>query len=306
MKLILFSKGRAAARHVEFSMPLVAACVVGFMALSIAGFGYLLSRSIGPARPVADIDGLKLDVASQQKYLDEIKGSAQEQIDALAIRMGELNASAIRLNALGRRLTDMADLNEGEFDFENPPAVGGPVESELASATGQATDFFSDINTMDRKLYDQQQQLMVLEGLLLNRRLSDRVFPKGRPVTAGWISSYFGRRSDPFTGKSTSHRGVDFAGKAGADVIAVAAGVVTFSGPRHGYGNMVEISHGNGYVTRYAHNQRNLVAPGDQIQPGQIIALVGSTGRATGPNLHFEVWHQGRPVNPVKYIRKTT
>ena len=306
MKLILFSKGRAAARHVEFSMPLVAACVVGFMALSIAGFGYLLSRSIGPARPVADIDGLKLDVASQQKYLDEIKGSAQEQIDALAIRMGELNASAIRLNALGRRLTDMADLNEGEFDFENPPAVGGPVESELASATGQATDFFSDINTMDRKLYDQQQQLMVLEGLLLNRRLSDRVFPKGRPVTAGWISSYFGRRSDPFTGKSTSHRGVDFAGKAGADVIAVAAGVVTYSGPRQGYGNMVEISHGNGYVTRYAHNQRNLVAPGDQIQPGQIIALVGSTGRATGPNLHFEVWHQGRPVNPVKYIRKTT
>ena len=306
MKLILFSKGRAAARHVEFSMPLVAACVVGFMALSIAGFGYLLSRSIGPARPVADIDGLKLDVASQQKYLDEIKGSAQEQIDALAIRMGELNASAIRLNALGRRLTDMADLNEGEFDFENPPAVGGPVESELASATGQATDFFSDINTMDRKLYDQQQQLTVLEGLLLNRRLSDRVFPKGRPVTAGWISSYFGRRSDPFTGKSTSHRGVDFAGKAGADVIAVAAGVVTYSGPRQGYGNMVEISHGNGYVTRYAHNQRNLVAPGDQIQPGQIIALVGSTGRATGPNLHFEVWHQGRPVNPVKYIRKTT
>ena len=220
--------------------------------------------------------------------------------------MGELNASAIRLNALGRRLTDMADLNEGEFDFENPPAVGGPVESELASATGQATDFFSDINTMDRKLYDQQQQLTVLEGLLLNRRLSDRVFPKGRPVTAGWISSYFGRRSDPFTGKSTSHRGVDFAGKAGADVIAVAAGVVTYSGPRQGYGNMVEISHGNGYVTRYAHNQRNLVAPGDQIQPGQIIALVGSTGRATGPNLHFEVWHQGRPVNPVKYIRKTT
>jgi murein DD-endopeptidase MepM/ murein hydrolase activator NlpD len=287
-------------------MPLVAACVAGFMALSIGGFGYLLARSLGPVQPVADIDGLKIDIASQQKYLDEIKGSAQEQIDALAIRMGELNASAIRLNALGRRLTDMADLNEGEFDFENPPAVGGPVESELASATGQATDFFSDINTMDRKLYDQQQQLTVLEGLLLNRRLSDRVFPKGRPVTAGWISSYFGRRSDPFTGKSTSHRGVDFAGKAGADVIAVAAGVVTYSGPRQGYGNMVEISHGNGYVTRYAHNQRNLVAPGDQIQPGQIIALVGSTGRATGPNLHFEVWHQGRPVNPVKYIRKTT
>ena len=306
MKLILFSQGRAAARHLEFSVPLVATCLIGFMAASIGGFGYLFARSLGPQQPVADVDNLKLDVAAQRRSLDEIKSNAQEQIDALTIRMGELNASAIRLNALGRRLTNMADLDEGEFDFENPPAVGGPVESEMSPATGQTADFFADINTMDRKLHDQQQQLTVLEGLLLNRRLSDRVYPKGRPVKSGWISSYFGRRADPFTGKSTSHRGVDFAGKAGGDVIAVAAGVVTYSGPRQGYGNMVEINHGNGYVTRYAHNERNLVAPGDQIQPGQVIALIGSTGRATGPNLHFEVWHQGRPVDPVKYVRKTT
>jgi len=306
MKLILFSKGRAAARHIEFSVPLVAACLIGFMALSIGGFGYLFARALDLQQPIADVDHMKSDLAAQQKSLDEIKDSAQEQIDALTIRMGELNATAIRLNALGRRLTDMADLDEGEFNFENPPAVGGPVESEMPHAAGQAVDFFADIDTMDRRLYDQQQQLMVLEGLLLNRRLNDRVYPKGRPVKSGWISSYFGRRSDPFTGKSTSHRGLDFAGKAGGDVIAVAAGVVTYSGSRHGYGNMVEINHGNGYVTRYAHNERNLVAPGDQIQPGQTIALIGSTGRATGPNLHFEVWHQGRPVNPVKYIRQTT
>jgi len=306
MKLILFSQGRAAARHVEFSVPLAATCLIGFMAASIGGFGYLFSLTLGPQQPVADVDHLKRDIAAQQESLDEIKGSAQEQIDALTIRMGELNASAIRLNALGRRLTSMADLDEGEFNFEDAPAVGGPVESEMLPAGGQTADFFADINTMDRKLHDQQQQLTVLEGLLLNRRLNDRVYPKGRPVKSGWISSYFGRRTDPFTGKSTSHRGVDFAGKAGGDVIAVAAGVVTYSGPRHGYGNMVEINHGNGYVTRYAHNERNLVAPGDQIQPGQVIALVGSTGRATGPNLHFEVWHQGRPVDPAKYVRQTT
>lgn len=306
MKLILFSQGRAAARHFEFSVPLVAACLIGFMASFIGGFGFLFAHSMGPAQPVADVDHLKRDLAAQQTKLDEIKGSAQEQIDALTIRMGELNASAIRLNALGQRITDMADLDEGEFNFENPPALGGPVEAEMLPASGQGADFFADINTMDRRLHDQQQQLMVLEGLLLNRRLDDRVYPKGRPVRSGWISSYFGRRTDPFTGKSTSHRGVDFAGKAGGDVIAVAAGVVTYSGSRHGYGNMVEINHGNGYVTRYAHNERNLVAPGDQIRPGQAIALIGSTGRATGPNLHFEVWHQGQPVNPVKYIRQTT
>ncbi|MDH3509628.1 MAG: M23 family metallopeptidase [Gammaproteobacteria bacterium] len=306
MKLILFSQGRAAARHFEFSAPLVVACVIGFMVLSITGFGYLAARALDPQQPVADVDHLKRDVAAQQEALEEIKGGAQEQIDALTIRMGELNASAIRLNALGRRLTEMADLDEGEFNFENPPALGGPIESEISPATGKGADVFADINAMDRRLHDQQQQLMVLEGLLLNRRLNDRVYPKGRPVKSGWISSEFGRRTDPFNGKTTSHRGVDFAGKAGSDVIAVAAGVVTYSGSRHGYGNMVEINHGNGYVTRYAHNQRNLVAPGDQIQPGQTIALIGSTGRATGPNLHFEVWHQGRPVNPLKFIRQTT
>ena len=178
MKLILFSKGRAAARHVEFSVPLVVACLIGFMALSIGGVGYLFARALDRQQPIADVDHMKSDLAAQQKSLDEIKDSAQKQIDALTIRMGELNASAIRLNALGRRLTDMADLDEGEFDFENPPAVGGPVESEMPRTTGQAADFFADINTMDRRLHDQQQQLMVLEGLLLNRRLNDRFYPK--------------------------------------------------------------------------------------------------------------------------------
>lgn len=305
MKLILFSQSRAAARHVDVSVPLVTVSGIGLVGL-VAGLGFLVARAIGPVQPVADVSQLQHDVAAQQMALNAIEGRAQEQIDALTMRMGELNAGAIRLNALGGRLANMADLDEGEFNFENPPAIGGPAESEVLTDSAQGAAFFADINTMDRKLHDQEQQLMVLEGLLLNRRLNDRVFPKGRPVKAGWISSYFGRRTDPFTGKTTSHRGVDFAGKAGGDVIAVAAGVVTYSGPRSGYGNMVEINHGNGYVTRYAHNQRNLVAPGDQIQPGQTIALVGATGRATGPNVHFEVWHRGAPVNPVKYVRDST
>jgi murein DD-endopeptidase MepM/ murein hydrolase activator NlpD len=176
----------------------------------------------------------------------------------------------------------------------------------MMASTTQVADFFADISTMNRKLRDQEQQLMVLEGLLLNRNLDAKVHPQGRPVKSGWMSSYFGRRTDPFTGKTANHKGVDFAGKAGSDVIAVAAGVVSYSGSRSGYGNMVEINHGNGYVTRYAHNQKNLVAPGDQVQPGQTIALIGSTGRATGPNLHFEVLLRGMRVDPVKYIRKTS
>jgi len=287
-------------------MPLVIAGFVAVIMLLAGGFGYIFAQSAGPIRPMADINELKRDLAQQQDELVALRNRGQEQIDALAQRMGGLNASAIRLDALGRRLTIMADLDDGEFDFDSEPAVGGPLEHVMVPAAVQVTDFFANISSIDRKLHGQQQQLRVLEGLLLKRKLHERVYPQGRPVRAGYVSSYFGRRTDPFTGKTANHRGIDFAGKLGSDVLAVAGGVVTYSGPRYGYGNMVEINHGNGYVTRYAHNDRNLVVPGDQIQPGQIIALMGKTGRATGPNLHFEVWHRGRPIDPVKHVRQTT
>ena len=155
---------------------------------------------------------------------------------------------------------------------------------------------------MDSQLTNRQQQLGILEDLLLNRKLQNEVHPEGRPIFSGYISSGFGNRMDPFTGRVAFHEGIDFAGKEGTDVVAVASGVVTWSGNRYGYGKIVEITHGNGYVTRYAHNAENLVAVGDTIKRGEIIALMGATGRATGPNLHFEVLRNGRVVDPLTYI----
>ena len=306
MKLILLTESRAAARHIHISMPVLVGCVTFLLTILIGSGGVLFARSMASAQSVADLDELRAGLTAQKTELTELRNRAEEQLDALAVRMGSLNASAIRLDALGHRLTDMANLDDGEFDFVSEPALGGPLEPAAGPETGQVSDFFVAIDSMDRSLYDQEQQLLVLERLMLNRKLHERVYPQGRPVKSGYISSYFGKRTDPFNGKTANHRRIDFAGKSGSDVVAVAGGVVTYSGPRSGYGNMVEINHGNGYVTRYAHNEQNLVAPGDQIQPGQKIALMGSTGRATGPNLHFEVWHRGRPVNPVKYIRQTT
>jgi len=141
---------------------------------------------------------------------------------------------------------------------------------------------------------------------LMHQNLNNRVYPQGRPVGSGWISSYFGKRTDPFTGKLANHTGIDFAGKLGADVAVVADGVVTWSADRYGYGIMVEVNHGNGYSTRYAHNSENLVTVGDEVKKGQTVALMGETGRATGPNLHFEVLKNGRRVNPVNFIREST
>ncbi|MFQ5634953.1 MAG: M23 family metallopeptidase [Gammaproteobacteria bacterium] len=306
MKVILLSQSRAAARHLSFSVPAVVAGICLLAVGVVGGVSYLMARSFGPLQPLAEVNEIQADLAAQRDELAALRGRAQEQLDALAIRMGELNARAIRLDALGSRLTEMADLDDGEFDFDSEPALGGPLEPVDAPKDGQIADFFLDMKSMDKALHDQEQQLSILEGLLMTRKLNERVSPKGRPVRAGYISSYFGHRADPFTGKDANHRGVDFAGKRGSDVIAVAAGVVTYSGPRYGYGNMVEVNHGNGYVTRYAHNEQNLVAPGDSVQPGQTIALMGSSGRATGPNLHFEVRHRGRAVNPVKFIRRTS
>jgi murein DD-endopeptidase MepM/ murein hydrolase activator NlpD len=215
-----------------------------------------------------------------------------------------MNARIIRLDALGRRLTEMADLGDGEFDFDSVPAIGGPEEPYATGSNIAVPEVLAAMTELDRQLNNREAQLGVLESVLMNQNLSERVYPQGRPVKSGWMSSYFGKRTDPFTGKQANHRGVDFAGKSGAEIMTVADGVVTWSSPRYGFGKLVEINHGNGYSTRYAHNSENLVAVGDEVKKGQIVALMGETGRATGPNLHFEVLRNGTRVNPVTFIRQ--
>ena len=214
-----------------------------------------------------------------------------------------MNARIIRLDALGRRLTDMADLEDGEFDFDSEPALGGPEEPMPTGSNVAVPELVESMATLNEQLDNREAQLGVLESMLAGQNLNDRVYPQGRPVGSGWISSYFGKRTDPFTGKPANHTGIDFAGKFGDPVTAVADGVVTWSADRYGYGVLVEINHGNGYSTRYAHNSENLVAVGDEVKKGQVVARMGETGRATGPNLHFEVLKNGRRVNPVNFIR---
>ena len=307
MKIIILKRGGRAARCLDLSAyrfwiaSVACAAVLG----TAVSAGYTLARMEPGIADTGEIAALRADLAAQRASLETINSSADEHIDALALRLGELNANVIRLNALGSRLTGMAKLNDGEFDFSKPPALGGPADAELALAggEGQLPELLADIDSLEATLDAQEQQLAALETLMLNRKLNERVSPSGRPVKSGWLSSYFGRRTDPMNGKSAWHRGVDFAGKYGNEIIAVGDGVVTWSGPRYGFGNLVEIKHGNGYVTRYAHNQENLVAVGDQVEQGQTIALMGSTGRSTGPHVHFEVWRNGKAVDPAKYIR---
>jgi len=309
MNVVIFGKGFGKPRQLNLSGLSAWAAAVAFAAIvSAAGFtgGYWFSSFTGSGVSQTQVSSLTNELRQQRENIDTIRQANEDTLDALAIRIAQMNARVIRLDALGRRLTGMAELEDGEFDFDSAPALGGPEEPVASGSNIAVPGVVDQMQSLDYQLDNREAQLWVLESVLMNQELNDRVYPQGRPVNAGWISSYFGKRTDPFTGKSANHTGIDFAGKAGAQVIAVADGVVTWSADRYGYGIMVEINHGNGYSTRYAHNSENLVTVGDEVKKGQAVALMGETGRATGPNLHFEVLKSGRRVNPVNFIREST
>ncbi|MEZ5458725.1 MAG: M23 family metallopeptidase [Steroidobacteraceae bacterium] len=228
-----------------------------------------------------------------------MRALVQERVDALAARVGQVNAHVLRLDALGKRLTQMANLDSREFDFDSAPALGGPEGPGLSAHLPDLTALLAGLET---RVALRDSQLSALENVILQRELRAQIMPEGRPVRKGFVSSYFGERQDPFSGHQAFHRGVDFASEAGSEVIAVAAGVVTYAGDKAGYGTMVEISHGDGYVTRYGHNQSNLVEVGQTVTRGEPIALMGSTGRSTGPHVHFEVLRAGAHVDPLTFI----
>jgi len=246
----------------------------------------------------------KDELAAQRDELRRTRQHAGEQLDALMSRMAQLQARLLRIDALGERITTIAKLDRGEFDFSAAPALGGPETGELGEAY-QLPEFVEVMDQLAQQIEDREQQLEVLETLLGNRKIQNDVFLAGRPINKGWMSSRFGRRTDPINGRLAWHSGVDFAGKDGSDIVAVASGVVTWSASRHGYGRMVEINHGGGFSTRYAHAKENLVKVGDVVKKGQIVALMGSSGRSTGPHVHFEVYKNGRAVDPARYIYRT-
>ena len=277
MELILLSKGRGHLAHVRLTSRrvLLGAAGVTLLACFCAFYaGYVASTHFGTVSPSNQVAAWRADLAEQEAALEETREDAQHNLDALALRLGQMNAHVVRLDALGQRLTQMAGLEDGEFDFAATPSLGGP-RNRLWRRHGSGIEPDLRARWPRAQAGRSQRQLGVLEDFLLNRKLQDEVLPEGRPVMSGYVSSSFGNRTDPFTGRAAFHKGVDFAGRAGTDVIAVASGVVIWSGDRYGYGEMVEINHGNGYVTRYAHNSENLVVVGDTVKRGEVIASDG-------------------------------
>jgi len=269
--------------------------------------GFLLGADVEARRQIAEVTVLQRLSRQQQTEIQDIRMLASANLDALTLRLGSMQAEILRLDALGERLVTQADLDAREFEFNTLAPIGGPKDGSDEEDDGEPpvttiADFLGMLGVLHASIVDREAKLTVLEEVLVSRSLQARILPSGPAVQRGLVSSKFGQRIDPFTGKREMHKGIDIAGKEGAQILAVADGIVTWSGSRKGYGNLVEIDHGTGYITRYGHNRQQLVEFGDTVHKGQAIALIGSTGRSTGPHVHVEVMKNGMYVNPAKYL----
>ena len=302
MKIILLGGARSRSLHVSRRLQVVLVAALCALPLGAGlGLGHALASLTGVPVPEARIDDLRDQLDAERERIAASETEARQRLQAITLKLAELQSRALRLDALGERVAEVAGMDPEEFGFGRPPAQGGP---EQLPQQPPALEFDRLFSELDARLDEREQQLRLLGELTGDRRLERESTVAGYPVAKGWISSGYGYRVDPFNGRRAWHGGVDFAGRAGSPVVAVAAGVVTGAGRDGAYGNSVQIDHGDGLVTRYSHNRENLVAVGDLVKKGQPIATMGSTGRASGPHVHFEVTRDGRSLNPAPYIQR--
>ena len=306
MQLFLITKSKN--KSLSFTFGPISLCIMLFtgamtsLLIFHAGGNYMMDMTRGSFKTLYDQTApvWSKQIEGQQKTLNQLQESAENGLDALATKLSKLQARVMRLDALGSRLASFVEFSDIDFDISTIPGVGGrePADSLYSM---QVDDFVAALEELNYKIQDRAEKLAAMESMLIDRTIQNQI-PFGSPTNDGWISSTYGRRPDPISGKMQFHQGVDFAGRAGSSIEAVASGVVTWSGNRYGYGNMVEINHGNGFQTRYAHHKKNVVVVGQKVDKRQVIALMGESGRATGPHVHFEVIKNGTPINPIKYI----
>lgn len=261
-----------------------------------------IDRSLNPFVDPEYRIAVESRVAEQEGEIHKTRDYVRKHMDALGRRIGSLQAQVSRINAIETRLAEVSGIDLEDYEFDQDPPIGGG--DTLADSDSEQIDIERAIVAIEQQLALRESEISAVDFLLSRKNLQSQQTPAGWPVAEGWVSSSFGSRMHPITGKKQFHRGVDIPGKSGAEVLAVADGVVKRSTKRANYGWLVEIDHGDDYATLYSHNRLNLVVEGQTVVKGQAIAEIGSTGRSTGPHVHFEVKKNDRNINPVKYLYK--
>lgn len=261
-----------------------------------------IDRSLNPFVDPEYRVAVESRVRDQEQQMNETKEYVRQHMDVMGRRIGSLQAQVSRISAVEMRIAETSGINLSDFQFDSEPAIGGvsPSEAEVS----EQVDIENAIDAIENELSRRESEIAAMDFLLSRRSLDSQQTPAGWPVKGGWVSSNFGSRLHPMTGRKQFHRGVDIPGRMGADVLAVADGVVTRSENSGTFGWLVEIDHGDGYTTLYSHNSENVVEVGATVVKGQTIGKVGSTGRSTGPHVHFEVAKNKRSINPVRYLYK--
>jgi murein DD-endopeptidase MepM/ murein hydrolase activator NlpD len=244
-------------------------------------------------------------LADQRQEAQKTQEVVQGHLNAMAIKLGDLQAKMLRLDGLGERLAKLAGLKPqelpGPLQPGTTPGRGGPAPTLQRNLS--LDEFNAMLAQLAQQVDQRSDQLGVLEALLVNDSATKKFLPTLKPIEDAWYSSNFGWRLDPFTGQQSFHEGIDFPADVGTAIEAAASGKVVFADVHPAYGKMIEIDHGNGLVSRYAHCSALLVNEGDFVMRGQLIAKVGTTGRSTGPHLHFEVRLNGVPQNPARFLQ---
>ncbi|MBA6329170.1 M23 family metallopeptidase [Colwellia sp. MB02u-6] len=292
MSLTLLYRGK----NVRFSMKLNKlhwlSALVAFALVSGLIVHLIASADDVPQNPAYLLSSLPI--------IDNFK--VNSQVTAVTMKLAELQSQVLRLNALGDRLADEASIPDNEFNFQQAPPSGGPMYQVDHVKQKSLAELSQGIDVLAETLEHEEKQLKMLESVSFGHHIENTRYLSGRPITKGWLSSYFGLRKDPFNGKPAMHKGVDFAGSENDDIIATASGVVSWASSRYGYGNLIEINHGDGLKTRYGHNKTIVVSVGDVVNKGQVIGKMGSTGRSTGPHVHYEILRNNRQIDPKKYV----
>jgi len=302
VQVILISSRLAKARSLTLSLRHVLGSVAIGLAVVVGLTGALYWLSLRFAADLKIPLVRQLVLAAQQGESERSREFMQQNLNAMAVKIGEMQAQLTRLDALGERLSSMAGIRPQEFRFSEAPGLGGAQSTTMPPQNLTLTQFNEKVAMLSRQMESRTDMLGVLEAQMVEQAVKKKAMPTMMPVNAPLNASGFGYRIDPFTGQQAMHEGVDFITDAGTPVVAAAGGVVQFAGFHPQYGSMVDIDHGNDLVTRYAHLSKVLVKEGDVLQRGRRVADSGNTGRSTGPHLHFEVRFRGVAQNPARFL----